>query len=138
MKILISDHLDERCAEILRDEHCEVDYRPGLGQAELLEVIDGYDVLIVRSATSVTSEVIARGRRLTMIGRAGTGVDNIDVEAATRRGILVMNTPGGNTISAAEHTVSMMLALARNIPQAHVSLTGGAWERKRFTGTEVF
>ena len=138
MKVLISDHLDERCAAILRAEQCEVDDRPGLGHAELLNVIGSYDALIVRSATTVDAGVIERGTRLKMIGRAGTGVDNIDVEAATRRGILVMNTPGGNTISAAEHTVSMMLALARNIPQAHMSLARGEWDRKRFVGTEVF
>ncbi len=86
----------------------------------------------------MTSEVIARAGRMKVIGRAGTGVDNIDLDAATRKGILVMNTPGGNTISAAEHTVSMLLSLARNIPQAHMSLVRGEWERKKFTGTEVF
>jgi D-3-phosphoglycerate dehydrogenase len=92
----------------------------------------------VRSATKVNAEVIARASSMKVIGRAGTGVDNIDVGAATRKGILVMNTPGGNTVSAAEHTVSMMLSLARNIPQAHMSLSRGEWERKKFTGMEVF
>ncbi len=137
MKILVSDHLEQACIDILRHEGFEVDNRPGLPPAELLEAIGGYEGLVVRSATKVTAEVIARGTRLQVIGRAGTGVDNIDVNAATRRGILVMNTPGGNTISAAEQTISLMLALARNIPQAHASLLRGEWDRKSFTGTEV-
>jgi phosphoglycerate dehydrogenase-like enzyme len=96
---------------------------------DLLKTIEPYDALLVRSATKVTAEVIAAGKNLRVIGRAGTGVDNIDARAATRRGIIVMNTPGGNTVSAAEHTVSMMLSLARNIPQAHMSLHAGEWER---------
>jgi D-3-phosphoglycerate dehydrogenase len=138
MKILISDQLEQSCIDVLRGEGFEVDNRPGLSPSELGAAIPSYDGLVVRSATKVTSEVIARGTSLKVIGRAGTGVDNIDVPAATRRGILVMNTPGGNTVSAAEHTVSMMMSLARNIPQAHESLRRGEWERKKFTGTEVF
>lgn len=138
MKILISDNLDPQCVEILTRDGFEVDDRPGLPAADLLATIARYDALLVRSATKVNAEVIAAGSNLKIIGRAGTGVDNIDVPAATRRGIVVMNTPGGNTVSAAEHAVSMMLSLARNIPQAHASLTGGAWDRKSFTGTEVF
>jgi D-3-phosphoglycerate dehydrogenase / 2-oxoglutarate reductase len=105
---------------------------------ELRKIIGGYHGLVVRSSTKVTAELIGFANSMKVIGRAGTGVDNIDVEAATRRGILVMNTPGGNTISAAEHTVSMMLSLARCIPQAHMSLAKGEWERKLFIGTEVF
>ena len=138
MKILISDQLEQSCIDILTHEHFDVDNRPGIAPAELRQVIGGYDGLIVRSQTKVTAEVIAAAASLQVIGRAGTGVDNIDVDAATRKGILVMNTPGGNTVSAAEHTVSMMLALARNIPQAHASLVRGEWERKKYTGTEVF
>ncbi len=137
MKILVSDQLEERCREILLAEGYEVDYKPGLADAELKKIIGTYAGLVVRSATQVTAEVIAAATSLKIIGRAGTGVDNIDVEAATRRGILVMNTPGGNTISTAEHTVSMLLSLARNIPHAHASLAGGKWDRKKFTGTEV-
>ncbi|MEW6510015.1 MAG: phosphoglycerate dehydrogenase [Bacteroidota bacterium] len=137
MKILISDNLEQSCIEILTREGFEVDNRPGLPAQELEQVISGYEGLVVRSATKVSAEVIARGERLKVIGRAGTGVDNIDVEAATRKGILVMNTPGGNTVSAAEHTVSLLLSLVRNIPQAHMSLARGEWERKKFTGTEV-
>jgi D-3-phosphoglycerate dehydrogenase len=138
MKILISDNLDPQCVEILTREGFEVENRPGMPAADLRASIGQFDALLVRSATKVTAEVIAAGTNLKVVGRAGTGVDNIDVPAATRRGVVVMNTPGGNTVSAAEHTVSMMLSLARNIPQAHASLTGGAWDRKSFTGTEVF
>jgi D-3-phosphoglycerate dehydrogenase len=137
MKILVSDQLEQSCIDILEHEQFTVHNRPGLSPQELLEVIGDYDGLVVRSATKVNAAVIARANALQVIGRAGTGVDNIDVNAATRRGILVMNTPGGNSISAAEHTISLMLALARNIPQAHASLVGGAWDRKSFTGTEV-
>ena len=138
MTILISDTLEQSCIDLLEREGFHVDNRPGLPADELKRIIPGYDALVVRSSTKVTSEVIGLGSRLKIIGRAGTGVDNIDVDAATRRGILVMNTPGGNTISAAEHTVSMMLSLARNIPQAQQSLLRGEWERKQYTGTEVF
>jgi D-3-phosphoglycerate dehydrogenase / 2-oxoglutarate reductase len=138
MKILISDSLEQSCIDIFRGEGFEVENRPGLSAADLLAAIPLYDGLVVRSSTKVTAEVIARGTNLRIIGRAGTGVDNIDVPAATRRGVLVMNTPGGNTISAAEHTVAMLLALARNIPQAYQSLARGEWERKKYTGTEVF
>jgi D-3-phosphoglycerate dehydrogenase / 2-oxoglutarate reductase len=138
MKILISDNLEQSCIDVLQHEGFEVDNRPGLPAAELKSIIPQYEGLVVRSSTKVTAEIIALGTRLRIIGRAGTGVDNIDVDAATRRGVLVMNTPGGNTISAAEHTVSMLLSLARNIPQAFGSLTRGEWERKKFTGTEVF
>jgi len=138
MKILVSDSLEQSCIDILLHEHFEVDNRPGLPAEELKKTIGDYDALIVRSATKVTADVIGRGARLKVIGRAGTGVDNIDVDAATRRGVLVMNTPGGNTISAAEHTVSLMLSLVRNIPQAYASLLRGEWERKKFTGMEVF
>ena len=138
MKILISDQLEQSCIDILVREGFTVDNRPGLPPEELLSVVGEYDALVVRSATKVTADVIANASRMKVIGRAGTGVDNIDIDAATRRGILVMNTPGGNTISAAEHTVSMLLSLARNIPQAYASLLRGEWERKKFTGTEVF
>ena len=138
MKILVSDSLEQSCIDILQHEGFSVDNRPGLPAKELMECIGDYDGLVVRSSTKVTADVIGRAHAMKVIGRAGTGVDNIDAQAATRRGILVMNTPGGNTISAAEHAVSMMLALARNIPQAHASLMRGEWERKKFIGIEVF
>ena len=138
MRILVSDSVEQSCIDILVHENFEVHNKPGISADELKSIIGGYEGLVVRSSTKVTAEVISLAARIKVIGRAGTGVDNIDVDAATRRGILVMNTPGGNTVSAAEHTVSMLLALARNIPQAYVSLTKGEWERKKFTGTEVF
>lgn len=138
MKILVSDHLEQKCIDILEREGFAVDNKPGLSAEDLRAIIGEYDALVVRSATTVNAPLIAAAARMKIIGRAGTGVDNIDVAAATRKGILVMNTPGGNTISAAEHTVSMMLALARNIPQAHGSLARGEWDRKRYTGVEVF
>ena len=138
MKILVSDSLEQGLIDVLMHEGFEVDNKPGLPADELKKIIGTYDGLVVRSSTKVTAELINLASSLKVIGRAGTGVDNIDVEAATRRGILVMNTPGGNTISAAEHTVSMMLSLARSIPQAHMSLMRGEWERKLFIGTEVF
>jgi D-3-phosphoglycerate dehydrogenase / 2-oxoglutarate reductase len=137
MKILVSDNLEQSCLEILKEEGFEVDNRSGISADDLKKIIGVYDGLVIRSATKVSSEVVSLATNLKVIGRAGTGVDNIDIDAATRRGVLVMNTPGGNTISAAEHTLSMLLSLARNIPQAHVSLTGGRWERKKFIGTEV-
>ncbi len=137
MKILVTDGVDEGCIEILAREGFGVDNRPSLAHDELVRIIDAYDGLVVRSASQVGADVIGNAALLRVIGRAGTGVDNIDLPAATRRGILVMNTPGGNTVSAAEHTVSMMLSLARNIPQAHASLKAGKWDRKKFTGTEV-
>lgn len=104
---------------------------------ELLAMIPDYDALIVRSPTKVTAEVIERGAKLKYIGRAGVGVDNIDVDTATRRGVVVMNSPGGNTVSTAEHTIAVMLAVARRIPHAHRSLTGGEWDRKTHRGVEL-
>jgi D-3-phosphoglycerate dehydrogenase len=138
MRILISDHLEQACIDILEREGFEVHNRPGLQPDTLAGMIGEYDALIVRSQTKVTAELLARAGALKVVGRAGTGVDNIDVPAATRHGVLVMNTPGGNTISAAEHAISLLLSLARNIPQADASLRRGEWERKRYTGTEVF
>jgi D-3-phosphoglycerate dehydrogenase len=138
MKVLVSDSLEQSLIDVLTHEGFEVDNKPGLPADELKKIIGLYHGLVVRSSTKVTAELISLANSMKVIGRAGTGVDNIDVGAATRRGILVMNTPGGNTISAAEHTVSMMLSLARNIPQAHMSLAKGEWQRKLFIGTEVF
>ncbi|MEK7251292.1 MAG: phosphoglycerate dehydrogenase, partial [Bacteroidota bacterium] len=138
MKVLVSDQLEQSCIDILVNEGFEVDNKPGVSADELKNIIGQYDGLVVRSATKVNADVIGRATKMKIIGRAGTGVDNIDVAAATRKGILVMNTPGGNTISAAEHTVSMLLSLARNIPQAHGSLVQGKWDRKKYTGVEVF
>jgi D-3-phosphoglycerate dehydrogenase / 2-oxoglutarate reductase len=138
MKILVSDSLEQSCIDLLEREGFQVDNRPGISADELKSIIGQYDALIVRSATKVTADVIERAQAMKVIGRAGTGVDNIDTKAATRKGILVMNTPGGNTVSAAEHSVSLLLSLARNIPQANMSLRQGAWDRKKYIGTEVF
>ncbi|MBI4547556.1 MAG: phosphoglycerate dehydrogenase [Ignavibacteriae bacterium] len=138
MNILITDPVDKQCIDILNAEGFSVYYRPGLSYEEFLKVIVDVDALIVRGQTKVTAEVLETGKNLKVVGRAGAGVDNIDVEAATRRGVIVMNTPGGNTISTAEHTMSMMLALARNIPQAFESLRENMWERSKFIGTELY
>ena len=137
MKILISDPIEESCVDILTREGFQVDAKPGLPAEEIKKIIHEYAALIVRSGTQVTADIIEKAVNLKVIGRAGAGVDNIDTKAASQRGIIVMNTPGGNTISTAEHTVSMMLSLARNIPQANASLVAGKWDRKKYTGTEV-
>lgn len=138
MKVLISDKMDPRCVEILEaNEGVTAEINTELSPAELIARIGDYDGLIVRSSTKVTAEVLAAATNLKVIGRAGTGFDNIDVEAATRRGAIVMNTPGGNSLSTAEYTFSMVAALARHIPQATASLKGGLWERGKFTGIEL-
>jgi len=136
-KILVSDQISEKGLEILRQE-MEVDYLPGLSKEEIIARIPQYDAMMVRSGTKVTKEIIEAGVNLKIIGRAGVGVDNIDVETATRKGIVVVNSPGGNTRAAAEHTIALLLALARNIPQAHMSLKQGEWKRSKFMGMEVF
>ncbi|MFH1571913.1 MAG: phosphoglycerate dehydrogenase [Gemmatimonadota bacterium] len=138
MKVLISDRVDPGCVDILkRHPGMEVDVRTDLSPQELLAAIGDYDGLIVRSATQVSAEVIDAARRLRVVGRAGAGVDNIDVPAATRRGIVVMNTPGGNSVSTAEHSFAMLTSLARHIPQAAASMRAGDWERNAFTGIEL-
>jgi len=139
MKILITDPLAAEGIEKLKCEKgFEVKEAAGIGEEELIELIPDCHALIIRSETKVTKRVIGAASDLKVIGRAGTGVDNVDIESATRKGIIVMNAPEGNTISAAEHTISMMLALSRNIPQANASLKRGEWDRKRFMGTEVY
>ena len=118
-KVLISDNVAKECVDILEAaEGIEVDFNTKLTPEEFVKVIPEYDALVVRSATKVREEAIAAAKKLKVIGRAGAGVDNIDVSKATDAGIIVMNTPGGNTVSTAEHTFSMMMALSRNIPQA--------------------
>ena len=137
-KVLVSDNISPEGKAILdRAKGIEADVRAKVQADELKAIIKNYHGLIVRSATKVTAEVIALAENLKVIGRAGTGVDNIDVPAASKRGMVVMNTPGGNTLSAAEHTLSMILALARHIPQATASTKAGRWEKDRFMGTEV-
>ncbi|MBI2852379.1 MAG: phosphoglycerate dehydrogenase [Chloroflexi bacterium] len=136
MKILVADQIDSEGVAILRG-FADVDIKTGLKPPELIAIIGDYEALVVRSQTQVTAEVIRAGKKLQVIGRAGVGVDNIDVEEATRQGIVVVNAPTGNTISAAEHSIALMLALARHIPQANASLKSGQWRRNDFIGTEV-
>ncbi|MDI6889219.1 MAG: phosphoglycerate dehydrogenase [Methanocellales archaeon] len=136
MKVLITDPISEEGVKKLK-KRATVDVATDLSENELVEQIKDYDALIVRSGTQVTRKVINAATKLKVIGRAGVGVDNIDVDAATEKGIIVINAPEGNTISAAEHTIAMMLALSRNIPQADISLKSGKWNRSKFMGVEV-
>ncbi len=136
MRILVADHISSEGLSILKD-HALVDVKTGLKSEELVEIIPEYEGLIVRSATKVTAKIIEAGKKLQVIGRAGVGVDNIDVDAATRLGIIVVYSPTGNTFSAAEHTMGLMLALARFTPQANASTKKGEWRRNDFTGVEL-
>src|SRR6266849_3019145 len=136
-KVLIADALSPRSAEILAARGIHVDFLPGLPPPELKKCIGAYDGLAVRSATRVTEGLLAHAEKLRVIGRAGIGVDNIDVEAATQRGIVVMNTPYGNSITAAEHTIALLFALCRQIPAADRSTQAGKWEKSRFMGVEL-
>jgi D-3-phosphoglycerate dehydrogenase / 2-oxoglutarate reductase len=139
-RVLISDKLSEAAVQIFRDRGVDVDYKPDLGKDKdaLLAVIGDYDGLAIRSASKVTPKIIDAAPRLKVIGRAGIGVDNVDIPAATAKGIIVMNTPFGNAITTAEHAISMMMALARQIPDANSSTHAGKWEKNRFMGVELF
>lgn len=137
-KVLISEPVDQACVEILLKNGIEVSSKPGITKEKLIDEIKNYDGLVVRSATKVTAEILDAGAgNLKIVGRAGTGVDNIDCDAATRNGVLVINAPGGNTLSAAELTCSMILSLSRSIPQACASMKEGRWDRKNFMGQEL-
>ncbi|MBN9306133.1 MAG: phosphoglycerate dehydrogenase [Devosia sp. 67-54] len=138
-KVLVSDKLSKTAVQIFKDNGVEVDYLPDLGKDKdkLLEVIGQYDGLAIRSATKVTDKVIAAAKKLKVIGRAGIGVDNVDIPAATKKGIIVMNTPFGNSITTAEHAIAMMFALARQLPEADASTKASKWEKNRFMGVEV-
>ncbi len=136
-KVLITDKINDLAVKIAA-RAAEVDNLPTMDEDKLCEIIGNYDALLVRSQTKVTSRVIEAGKNLKIIGRAGVGVDNIDVAAATSKGIIVVNSPDGNTHAAAEHTIAMMLSMARNIPSADASVKKGLWERSKFTGVEVF
>jgi len=138
LKVLISDNISPKCIDILRKSGLEVDVKTGMKPEELKARIGDYHGLIIRSATKVTSEVIDAAANLKVIGRAGSGLDNVDRTAATKKGIVVMNTPGGNTITTAEHTISLLFSLARKIPQATMSMKAGKWEKKKFMGVELF
>ncbi|BEV36716.1 phosphoglycerate dehydrogenase [Synechococcus sp. M16CYN] len=136
-KVLVSDPIDQAGLDIL-NQVAQVDQRMILTEEELVRIIGDYDGLMIRSGTQVTATVIAAANRLKIIGRAGVGVDNIDVFAATQRGVLVVNSPEGNTIAAAEHTLAMMLSLSRHVPQAHAGMRAGKWERKKYVGNELY
>ena len=136
MKILVSDPLSDKGISRL-EQYARVDLKTGLNEQELIKIIDNYVALVVRSGTKVTAPVIKAAKKLKVIGRAGVGVDNIDVEQATASGVMVINAPEGNTISTAEHAIAMLTSLARNIPQAHHSLKTGRWERSNFMGVEL-
>ncbi|HZT18574.1 MAG TPA: phosphoglycerate dehydrogenase, partial [Dongiaceae bacterium] len=138
MNILVSDSLSKQGVEILERAGFTVDVKTKMPKEELLKEIKHYDGLIVRSGTKVTAEVIAAAERLKVIGRAGSGLDNVDSQAATKRGIVVMNTPGGNTVTTAEHTMAMIFAMSRRIPQATASVKAGKWEKDKFMGVELY
>src|SRR5256885_2838881 len=134
MRILIADDLSAEAKAIIeRVRSAQVDVKVGLDLAALREMVGGYEALAVRSATKVTKEILEAAGRLRVIGRAGTGVDNIDLAAATRRGVVVMNAPGGNSVSVAEHTMALLLALARSVPDASDSTRRGKWEKKKYS-----
>lgn len=137
-KLLVSDSLSEKGIEILKNAGLSVDVNTKLSKEELVNIIGGYDGLIVRSATKVTADVITAGKRLKVVGRAGAGLDNIDLPAATKKGVVVMNTPGGNTVTTAEHAIAMLLSMLRMIPQATTSMKSGKWEKGKFTGIEFY
>jgi D-3-phosphoglycerate dehydrogenase len=136
-KVLVSDPIDQVGIDIL-SQVAQVDVQTNLSNDELIRIIPDYDALMIRSGTRVTKDIIEAGKQLKIIGRAGVGVDNVDVSAATRKGIVVVNSPEGNTIAAAEHAVAMMLSMSRYIPQANESVKSGKWDRKSFTGVEVY
>jgi D-3-phosphoglycerate dehydrogenase len=136
-RVLVTEEIADRGLDGLRAAGCEVDIRLDLSPDELLAAVKGADALIIRSATQVTAEVLDAGSDLVVVGRAGIGLDNVDVDAATRRGVMVVNAPQSNIISAAEHTMALLLAQARNVPQAHAALTAGRWERSRWEGVEL-
>ncbi len=139
-KVLISDALSAAAVQIFKDRGIEVDFQPNLGKDKdkLAEKIDGFDGLAIRSATKVTAKLLEKAKSLKVIGRAGIGVDNVDIPAATARGIIVMNTPFGNSITTAEHAITLMLSLARQIPEADASTRAGKWEKNKFLGMEIF
>ncbi|MEO8618147.1 MAG: NAD(P)-dependent oxidoreductase, partial [Sphingomicrobium sp.] len=136
-KVLISDKMDPKAAAIFRERGIEVDEITGQTPDELAAIIDQYDGLAIRSSTKVTPTILDAATRLKVVGRAGIGVDNVDLPAATARGVVVMNTPFGNSITTAEHAIALMFALARQLPEADSSTQAGKWEKNRFMGVEV-
>ena len=138
-KVLISDALSEAAVQIFKDRGIDVDFQPALGKDKdkLAEIIGNYDGLAIRSATKATAKILEKATKLKVIGRAGIGVDNVEIPAATAKGIIVMNTPFGNSITTAEHAITLMLSLAREIPAADASTQAGKWEKNRFMGVEI-
>lgn len=139
MKVLVSDPLSQSGLEILKESKgLKCDVKPGLSPEELKQILGEYDAIIIRSETKLKADIIEAGNRLRVIGRAGIGLDNIDLPAATKKGIVVMNTPQENAIAAAEHTIAMMLSISRKVPQATASMRAGKWEKKKFMGVELY
>src|SRR6266446_3177254 len=138
-RVLISDALSPAAVQIFKDRGVDVEFQPGLGKDKdkLAAIVGKFDGLAVRSATKVTAKILERADQLKVIGRAGIGVDNIDIAAATAKGVIVMNTPFGNSITTAEHAITLMLSLARQIPQADASTQAGKWEKNKFMGVEI-
>ncbi|MBS1111715.1 MAG: serA [Nitrospirae bacterium] len=137
MKVLVSDSISQKGVDILKKAGLKVDVKTGMTPDELKKEIGKYDALVVRSATKVTAEIVEHAKNLRVIGRAGSGLDNVDKIAATKKGIVVMNTPGGNTVTTAEHTMSLLFSMARHTPQATASMKQGKWEKKKFMGVEL-
>ncbi|MBC8043250.1 MAG: phosphoglycerate dehydrogenase, partial [Rhizobacter sp.] len=137
MKVLIADGVEALCGDLLKKNGFEITEKPKLTKDDLKAIIADFDILIVRSATKVTADIFDLASKLKLVGRAGAGVDNIDLAAATRKGVIVMNTPGGNTISTAEHTCAMIMSAARLIPQAHGELKQNIWDKKKWMGSEL-
>ena len=136
-KVLIADKLSPAAVAIFKERGVEADVKTGLTKEELLKIVDQYDGIAIRSATKITADVIKAAKNLKVVGRAGIGVDNVDIPAATAAGVIVMNTPFGNSITTAEHAISLMMALARELPAANASTQAGKWEKNRFMGVEI-
>src|SRR5215475_14001921 len=137
-RVLIADKLSDAALSIFKERGVEADVKTGLAKDDLLKIVDQYDGIAIRSATKITADVIKAAKNLKVVGRAGIGVDNIDIPAATAAGVIVMNTPFGNSITTAEHAIALMMALARDIPAANASTHAGKWEKNRFMGVELY
>src|ERR1700735_1466260 len=137
-QVLIADKLSPAAVAIFKERGVEADVKTGLSKEELLKIVDQYDGIAIRSATKITADVIKAATKLKVVGRAGIGVDNVDIPAATAAGVVVMNTPFGNSITTAEHAIAMMFALARQLPAADASTQAGKWEKNRFMGVELY
>src|SRR5437868_9821166 len=139
LKVFIADSISQRgIDELTRDSALEANVQTGLSETQLAEAIPDFAALIIRSQTKVTAKILNAGKKLRVVGRAGVGVDNVDVETATRRGVVVLNAPGANTISTAEHAFSLLLSLARNIARADATIKSGTWDRKNLEGVELY